>query len=79
MILLEIPNWFAQVFGIGVLLIAFALLLIFLWAIFVEYLWQSFSIYRAIFYAMWDMKHSHRDWFEIKMDGKLTKWKRVKK
>ena len=78
MIILEVPNWFAQAFGIGFSLIAFLLSLILLFAIFLEYIWTHFSIYKTIFYAMWEMKHGRRDWVEITWNGRKAKWKEVK-
>lgn len=79
MILLEVPNWFAQVLGVGFSIIAFLLALLLLWAVFVEYLWEHFPIYKTIFYAMWEMKHGHRDWFEITWEGQKARWRRAKK
>ena len=78
MILLEVPSWFAQVFGIGFSLIAFLLSLILLFAVFMEYVWEHSQIYKTIFYAMWTMERSRRDWFEITWNGKTKRWKEVK-
>ena len=78
MILLSVPDWIAQVFGIGFVSLAFIIALILTWCLFFEFLWQHKSQYKTIFYGMWSLKKGNGKSYTIKIDGKETYWKKVK-